>query len=362
MRIYIDEAGVFVTPPATKAHSYSLVLALTVPSASEDDLFYEFLRLRDGWPKQMVEVKGSKLDESQAAQVIDLVSRYDALVNFLTVDMATHGDQVVGDFKTRLARTLTANLTPAHHPNAVAHLQTQANATRAMPNQLFLQAFLTIELIMEVLREATAYYVQRYPKELGEIAWFVDRKNRTTTQMEAMWTALVLPVGETRFAKAPLQALEGADYSHFYGRYGFTTETIGEGMAKHVEWMREVHGILPLEQGKHGLDAKLLLTDRREFRDSRDTLGLQLADMLASILRRALNDHLQFPGWKDFGKLLVRKREPAASFLQLGIAPVAPLTLKGRAKMVCLELDARAKSMLAEDNSSRGGYSGTPHP
>lgn len=351
MRIYIDEAGVFVVPPATKAHSYSLVLALSVPSASEDSLFYEFLRLRDDWPKPEVEVKGSKLHESQAAQVIDLVSRYDALVNFFTVDMATHSDQVVDDFKARLADTLIANLTPGHHPNAVAHLQTQAKTTRAMPNQLFLQAFLTIELIMEVLREATAYYVQRYPKELGEIAWVVDRKNRTTTQMEEMWTALVLPVGETRFAKAPLQALEGADYSHFYARYGFTTETVGERMAKHMEWMQKVHGIHPLEQGKHGLDAKLLLTERREFRDSRDTLGLQLADMLASILRRALNDHLQFPGWKDFGKLLVRKRERASSFLQLGIAPDAPLTLTGQAKKVCLELDACAKSMLADGNS-----------
>ena len=119
MRIYIDEAGLFV-PPSTEPHSYSLVLALAIPSAVEAELFYEFLRIRDGWPNKGVEVKGSQLDESQAAEVIDLASRYDVLVNFSAIDMATHGDVVAGDFKLRQADALTANLTSAHHPNIVA--------------------------------------------------------------------------------------------------------------------------------------------------------------------------------------------------------------------------------------------------
>jgi hypothetical protein len=72
MRIYIDEAGLFV-PPNPPRSLFSLVLALIIPTAIEKDLFYEFLRLRDTWPNQNVEIKGSSLDESQAAQVISLV-------------------------------------------------------------------------------------------------------------------------------------------------------------------------------------------------------------------------------------------------------------------------------------------------
>ena len=49
MRIYIDEAGDFFGPP-NPASSFSLVLALVVPAVFEDELFYEFLRLRDSWP------------------------------------------------------------------------------------------------------------------------------------------------------------------------------------------------------------------------------------------------------------------------------------------------------------------------
>jgi hypothetical protein len=79
MRIYIDEAGNFVVP-ADGQSLFSLVLALLVPGSIENDLFQAFLRLRDSWPNNAVEIKGSKLDESQAAQVIDLVSRYDVFV------------------------------------------------------------------------------------------------------------------------------------------------------------------------------------------------------------------------------------------------------------------------------------------
>lgn len=66
MNIYVDEAGLFV-PPRT-GHRYSLVLALIIPTANEEELLYEFLRLRDQWPHKAVEIKGSKLNESQSAE------------------------------------------------------------------------------------------------------------------------------------------------------------------------------------------------------------------------------------------------------------------------------------------------------
>src|SRR5258708_28844412 len=105
MRIYIDEAGAFVVSP--RPQSYSLVLALIIPSANEAQILYEFLRLRDGWPSNEVEIKGSRLDESQAAQVIELLCHYEVLVKFFAVNMATHADWNVEDFKMRQASNVT---------------------------------------------------------------------------------------------------------------------------------------------------------------------------------------------------------------------------------------------------------------
>lgn len=89
MRIYIDEAGAFVVPSSAQS-LFSLVLAVVVPSSAEDALFAEFSTLRDGWSNQGGEVKGSKLNESQAAQLVDLASRHDVLVKFFADQSAEH--------------------------------------------------------------------------------------------------------------------------------------------------------------------------------------------------------------------------------------------------------------------------------
>jgi hypothetical protein len=348
MRIYIDEAGAFVVPP--RPHSYSLVLALMIPSASEEEILYEFLRLRDHWPSNEVEIKGSRLDESQAAQVIELLCRYDVLVKFFAVDMATHADWNVEDFKIRQAANVTVNVTPDHDPNLVSQLKKLARTIREMPNQLFLQAFVTIQLILDIIEEGTLFYAQRLPEEIGDIAWIVDRKNHTITQMEEMWTMLILPASQTHFTKKPLKVLLGADYSYFHARYGFTADTMGEEMARHMEWLHDTHGVRRMTGNDRGIDSKLLLSEQRKFMDSRDSLGLQLADMLATTLRRALNNRLQPQGWENFGKLLVHKAHPGSSFLQLGRDENAPRVLTGQAEQVCLLLNARAKSMLIDQD------------
>jgi len=312
MRIYIDEAGNFV-PPVNGQSLFSLVLALVVPASIEDELFQEFLRLRDTWPNSAVEIKGSKLDEVQAGQLIELVSRYDVFVKFFAADAATHGDAVVGPFKARQADAITTNLKAEHHSPIVAQLLGLANAIRRMPNQLFVQAFLVIDLVLKVIEECTLYYVQRMPEELGSIAWTIDQKDRTITEMEDTWSTIILPMSESHFAQKPLVCLKEADYSHFDTRYGIDPNDAE--MQRHIAWTRQAYGI-PDTSRPPGLNAGLLLSEQRQFAYSASNLGLQLADMLATILRRALNDRLRPHAWKDFGRLLIYDRD--TPFLQLG--------------------------------------------
>ena len=346
MRIYIDEAGPFV-PPQPPRPLFSLVLSLIIPSSIETELFYEFLRLRDTWPNQSVEVKGSSLDESQASQLITLVLKYDTLVRFIALDANKHPDALVANFKNGQADAVTANITREHHPGPIPHLHQLGEAVRQMSNQLFLQAFATWELIIETIREGTVYYVQRQPQELGDIAWSIDRKDRTPTQMEETWSTLILPVSERRFAEEPLIGILEEDYSYFDARYGFSRPTIEPADLQHLQWLRSVSGKGTLgEDERLGVNAKLLLTEQQTFEDSRDSLGLQLADMLATILRRALNDQLQYPGWKDFGGLLVRHHNAGTGFIQIGAGEES--LMPGHARRVCKILDSKAKSMVAK--------------
>jgi len=351
MRIYIDEAGAF-KPPDPPRSLFSLVLALIIPSAIERDLFYEFLRLRDTWPNQNIEIKGSSLDESKASQVINLVLQYDTLVQFIALDANTHPDPVVEAFKNGQADAVTASITREHHPGPIPHLHQLGEAIRAMPNQLFLQAFATWELIINTIREGTLYFVQRQPQELGDIAWVIDRKDRTITNMEETWSTLILPLSESAFAKEPLAYIMEEDYSRFDGRYGFPEATTDAEMLRHVQWLNSVWGKPRGAKNSVGINANRLLTEQRTFEDSRGSLGLQLCDMLAAILRRALNDRLRFDGWKDFGGLLVRHEQPGEGFIQLGPGR-GDVPMLGHARRVCQELDARAKGMLVERRGSQ---------
>lgn len=345
MRIYVDEAGPFVVP-ATGADSYSLVLTLTIPSATEAELFYDFLRLRDEWPVKGIEIKGSTLDESQVAQVVEVCKRHDVLVNFVAVNMATHDHAIVDDFKKRQADALLAHITPQHLPSLVQSLEQMADKIRKMPNQLFIQGIATIDLLIKTFQDMTIYYAQRMPEELGNIAWIIDRKDRTLTQMEEMWSTLILPASESRFAREPLMALEGADYSHFNKTYGFTMDTVSPDMAKHLDFVRETYDTEPLDQDGFGVDAGKLFRGQRDFKDSLDFLGLQLADILATTLRRALKRNLQIDGWKDFGRLIVRRGNMGTHFIQLG---GKRQELPDRTAAFCKVLEARAKSMFISD-------------
>jgi hypothetical protein len=54
-------------------------------------------------------------------------------------------------------------------------------------------------------------FVQRRPSELGRFVWTIDRKDRTVTEMERLWSTLILPIGEPWSAERPLARVEGFD-------------------------------------------------------------------------------------------------------------------------------------------------------
>ena len=162
--------------------------------------------------------------------------------------------------------------------------------------------------------------------------------------MEQLWTRLILPVGETRSATHPYARVEGFDYSHF-AKYEIIESTTGETMKRHLEWMRST---LPFSKAAPDelrcIDAKRILTEERTFADSKSSLGLQLADIAASTLCRALNEHLRLPGWIPVSQLLIRKK--TAPFIQLGKTAEQYRGLEPHAAMVWRTLDAKSKAMV----------------
>jgi hypothetical protein len=343
MNIYIDEAGAFIPPTGNRR--YSLVLALVIPAAKEVELFYHFLRLRDLWPQQAIEIKGSKLDEDQTAEVLQLLAEYQVIAEYYAIDMNQHPACVIDEFKERQACAVTANLTEMHSDAVVQATRDEADLIRRLSNPLFVQAYLTMELIVDMLDVAINYLAQRRPSELGQFAWMIDRKDQTITEMEQLWSTLILPFGETRSALKPFAKVDGFDYSHFE-KYYIYEETAGEKWKKHLQWMRET---LPSAKDEptgplHCIDLGRIWTEDRAFEDSQNSLGLQLADIVATTLCRALNGNLQRSGWAPISQLLIRKK--TAPFIQLGKAVGQRPLLQPQAEVVWRTLSAQSQRMV----------------
>jgi Protein of unknown function (DUF3800) len=343
MHIFIDEAGAFIPGSTMGPPTYSLVLALVVPTAAHDDLCYEFLRTRDGWPNNAIELKGSSLDEAQCAEVARLLVKYDCLIEMQIIDMGKHDVACIEELKERQAQYTTANITPAHQATIIQQTNDIANAFRAMSNQLFVQAFLSIELVIEVADIAPLYYVQRVPQELGSFTWLIDRKDRDLTLMERTWSTFILPAGEFRSRKKPGTRLAGADYSHFT-KYQIHESDANPEWAKKIAWMRQTYSI-DIPPGEfQATDWKKLISEDRAFADSKSSLGLQLADITATSIRRALKANLQQQGWEPFGQLLIHKK--SLPFCMIG-RPPRSTKLEEPAKSVWQVLSAHSKLMIA---------------
>jgi hypothetical protein len=312
VNIYIDEAGVFVVQTNRPQYVCCLV-ALMIPASKEAETFYDFLRLRDQWKRPQIEVKGSSLSESEIAEVVDLLRTREVTAEVVAIDMARHTDVAISTFKQAQASVLTKGLTPAHHPEFVRGAEALRARWLALPNQLFVQSFMVIGLIRDLLQTATLYYSQRLPSELARFRWVIDAKDKNITEMEKIWTTVIAPILETQALTQPWLFLIDADYSHFQ-RFMIDETTSDQDAKRHIDWLSQ-----RTNQGHKfsGVDARPLMEEDRRFADSRNELGLQLADVVASAFYRALNGTLVRQGWECLGQLLIARRPAALHFVEL---------------------------------------------
>jgi len=292
MEIFIDESGSFVIPDSPKT-KISSVTSLIVPSQYIDDVKSRFVALRQSW-EMGDEVKGSQLTEKQVSDVIKLLRNYAVLVDIVCLDVGVHTAIGVSQFKSTQAGKIVENVTEPHHESLVEYLNELQNRLNALPNQLFLQAMVSILLVERLLLNGTIYYSQLLPKELARFSWSIDAKNSNSgrTNFEELWTTLLMPFLECNYS---LPQLDEGDYSHFAP---FEVE---------ITDMTDHQKSLQSEQSIGGVDIKKLISQNLSFDDSSISEGLQLVDIVSSAFSRAMNGTLGTKGWRHLGALMVQE-------------------------------------------------------
>jgi hypothetical protein len=294
MHIYIDESGIF-NNLASKRNVASCVAALAIPSSKKVKLFEEFKTLTSGWSGPSGEVKGKELDEAQIAAVVAMLQKYDVVLEITAMDLGIHTQTEISSFKQRQADEVIKYITPEHNAEVVKQLHEIRDIFNKMSNQLFVQAFIMFLLIPRTLRHIITYYARRIPKELKSFHWVIDAKAPNITDYERAWSLAIFPVMYAQSLKEPMVYVEGGDYSYFE-RFQDTDKESIERIATSEGFQKGEIGATKLE---------LILGKNFKFQDSKDNVGLQMADILANATQRALNGRLQRAGWGEIGSLMI---------------------------------------------------------
>ena len=334
MHIFIDESGQFIPLDGAKSRAAATV-GLVVPSSVQGALRRSFRKLKQRLGASGGEIKGASLSESDAAQVIALLQQYDVILEAVVVDAGEYRDLDITDFKVRQADHLMEYITREHQPTLIQDLVTSQETMKALPNQLFIQVFCLWQLIHRLLETATMYYAQRRPTELGSFVWRVDAKDASITPMENLWTSLIPPLIMAKTTMSPMGMIPGADYS-FLERFDTAP----------------VDGSAPIP-GHYSTDITRVLRDDFALTPSEDDLGLQMADICAAILTRALNGTLQRSGWQSLGSLFVRRERQTVRLIALSLDREQPSrdVANPRWHAVVPTLERLARPMLTKRTS-----------
>jgi hypothetical protein len=306
MLIYLDESGNFVIPPPGKTN-FCCVGAVVIPEATSRLFFINFLKLKRRWAPNGGEIKGSSLSEKQVAQVIDLAAT--TSVKFFTcgTEMSQYTTATLEAYRDHQADRLVASLTPAHQPSLIAQMNSLHDTMKAMSVQLFVQFILLTELVGRIIRSTTVYFSLTRPRELSAFHWTIDAKDKHLTEYERLWELLCGGLLQTHFLRDPPFGIEGADSSEFDAEFSNSDQTWPDHLPP--------ADIDPRAKGGRIIDLRKLLSESREFSDSKQSLGLQAADIITNAYRRAIKGNLQFEGWSNLGKLMLKTTESAAGWL-----------------------------------------------
>ena len=223
-----------------------------------------------------------------------MLRSYDILVDIICLHIGDHPVDVVEKYKRVQANKLIEHLTEKHHKSLIKQIHEYRERLLKLPNQLFIQAIVSMKLIMRILENAPLYYCQRIPEELGNFVWHIDAKDKNTgkTPFEQLWTTLLMPMLENNYH---MGVFEDGDYSHF------------KKYEVRLEDMTDHQRSLGSEKSIGGVDIKKLINEQLYFEDSASNIGLQLVDIISGSFNRAMNGNLNIKGWRHLGVLMVQR-------------------------------------------------------
>jgi len=291
MLIFIDETGPFIVP-ASGSRSLCSVGALIVPEHRYRALAAAYINLKIKWTGSSSEIKGSTLIENQVSAAIDCLLDHGCLFFVCATEMSLNSQKVMDSYQKTQGEYLTIELSDSHSEAVRKEAFRLRGIFERMPSPLFIQTVLLTDLIKKVIDQAALHFVMKDAAEAGKFGWVIDAKDKRKTEFETAWELMAGGLVQSRCLESPGIAYEEGDYSSFQ-KFILT------------QWPDH----LPRPSVRPGgqimmLNLKRILYESMTFADSTASEGLQLADVVTNVFRRALMGRLQRPSYDRLGELM----------------------------------------------------------
>ena len=274
MNIFVDESGSFVWHP--KEDSWSVVVAIATPESSRSQMADVVRRLRRSQGTLRGEVKLPELGEREYIQFLDDLKAVEFVMFATATDSGTNSPDRVESHQAAHVANIRANIPRMVYDGGRAGMALLADQLESLPYQLYVQLHCQVNLFHDVIGRAINFYVQRRPSTLNEFRWRIDQKNTTKTVFEEAFEKFAPPLLQARSIREPFKKIRGLDYRHF-SNYDFQ-----EG--EFPDYLQREYGLPSME----GFNLQKLFRGNLRFVDSTESDGIQVADLLASGLRRVL--------------------------------------------------------------------------
>ena len=298
MEIYIDEAGSFVSKEANIG-SWCVIAAFVIPE-TEKRRAKEFLRdlkIKSGFTYKD-EIKLYQICEKEYFTFLSKLNLLKSTLFAVATDSSFNSNELVIAHKEGQVKNILSSVPQMKYEEGKEALKYLASQINSVSPQLYIQLTCQVQLMSSVVDRAINYYVQRIPNTLGSFKWRIDNKDpNQRTDFEDAFVKFSPALLQTFSLKKPRVMFSWCDYSP---------------MKNFIYQVGEIPDYLiakfPYLKNEMGLDIQKIIREDIKF-DSKLDEGVQIADLLASGLRRLLRGEFKdnVTSAKLFGGLFVQE-------------------------------------------------------
>jgi Protein of unknown function (DUF3800) len=275
VNIYIDESGSFVN--ASARGSWNVVVALAIPETSRRSIEQALrsLKLSTSMPGTR-EMKLNEIEENRYLSFLAELSRTHALLFATATDAGINSPERLTRHQHIQVAKIREHIPRMRYETGKQGIELLASQLETISPQLYAQLVCQVDLLHDVVSRSINYFAQRFPATLAEFRWRIDQKNTSKTTYEEAFEKIAPLLLQTRSIREPSARVHGFDYRHMTA-YEFPNN-------KPPDYLEMEYGL----HVEHALNIGKLIRGNLKFEDSRQSLGIQVADLLASGLRKCL--------------------------------------------------------------------------